>query len=83
MTTETAAETPVRYGWNQPICERDWFDQRSIRANDGTFIGVRMPVRVREPDIETCAWCGSPTIFGAYLRADPTSVPNPKPRDDS
>jgi hypothetical protein len=40
----------------------------------GRLIGVKAPVRIVEPDLEWCCYCGSPTIFGAYLRANPDEM---------
>lgn len=72
--------------WNQPICEACWIDQRAVWVFDlnigaERLTAVTMPVRLLEPEIERCAWCGAPTIFGAYVRTDPTTVPYPAPDD--
>ena len=48
---------------NAPICERCWIERNSEWE----------PVRLTEPEIEMCNFCGSPTIFGAYVRAEVTS----------
>ncbi len=72
-----------RLSWTQPICERCWIEQES--ENDGKMITrIRVPVRVTEPEICQCSWCGKLTIFGAFKRADPATVPYPaeKPDDD-
>ena len=71
--------------WSQPICERCWIEAegeydltlRSDGVTAQTIVRLRMPVRVTDPQIETCAWCGAYTILGAYKRADPAMVPFP------
>lgn len=66
--------------WNQPICERDWIAQNAVwdpasgSRDSERLVSVNMPVRLREPELERCSWCGRPTIFGVYVRADPASV---------
>jgi hypothetical protein len=57
--------------WNQPICWRCWG-----RRNPG-----RVPVRVHPPVQEKCAYCGTPTISGIYVRDDPKLVPYRTPDD--
>jgi hypothetical protein len=76
-----------RYSWNQPICEKDWIDQRVVTTVvDGIEVVVDIPVPMRMVSehvaIERCSWCGEPTIFGAYVRADPATVPFPAPKVD-
>jgi hypothetical protein len=66
--------------WSQPICERDWIDQNSVEV-DGESL-IRVPVTLNEPHVEQCSFCGKPTIFGAYVRRDPTTVPFPATKDD-
>lgn len=53
--------------WTQPICDGCWIDQH----------GDRTPIRLREPDPERCAWCGTLTVSGIYVRANPGEVPYP------
>lgn len=43
---------------------------------------IQQPVRLLDPEAEQCAWCGDPTIFGAYCRAKRTDVPYPPREDD-
>lgn len=65
--------------WNQPICERDWVKQNARYNEDDVLTEIRMPYRLtsEHTEIERCAWCGEPTIFGVYVRADPDTVPYP------
>ncbi len=75
--------------WNQPICEVDWIEREGLFSPDEehpglvTLVGVREPIRIQRLadesplPIEQCAFCGKPTIFGVYVRADPKSVPYP------
>lgn len=65
--------------WSQPMCERCWIDAEGEFdldvLPDGTagqrLVQVRRPFVMVEPVLETCAWCGAPTIVGIYRRADP------------
>jgi hypothetical protein len=59
--------------WNQPICFRCW-DQRHPEG--------RVPVRATPPQQEKCAYCGTPTISGIYVRDDPATVKYPAPLVD-
>lgn len=47
---------------------------------DDHMVGVRKPVllRAEEATVERCAFCGEPTIFGCFVRADPATVPFPE-----
>ncbi len=70
--------------WNQPICERDWIERNSVWEEvpglpDGQarLVSIRQPVRLNEPEVERCSYCGGPTIFGAYVRDDPATAPYP------
>lgn len=76
-----------KLSWTQPICERCWIEAEGVWVSDiatGTesLSALRFPVRLTEPTIEVCAWCGQPTIIGAYKRADPRSVPFPAREGD-
>ena len=55
--------------WNQPICNACWTRRHP----------ERMPVRVRERTVETCAYCGRETDSGIYVRDNPDRVPYPQP----
>lgn len=67
--------------WTQPICEMCWvqrcIDEGKAYWEDGDLY-VKQAVRLREPHDEVCAWCGEHTLYGAYVRADPKSVPYPR-----
>lgn len=54
--------------WTQSIC-RSCFGER----NPG-----RRPVRIIDPDTETCCDCGQSTDGGIYIRADPATVAHPR-----
>jgi hypothetical protein len=71
-----------KLSWDNPICERCWIEAEGIWIADAlsareALSSVRLPVRVKEPVIERCSWCGDPTIFGVYKRADPRALPFP------
>lgn len=74
----------AKMSWTQPICEKDWIAQNSTWNEDNTeMTGVKIPVRVTNIDtVETCAWCGDPTIMGIYVREDPTKVEFPAFEDE-
>lgn len=54
--------------WTQPICDICW-----VGLNP-----ERHPIRVTEPEVETCAFCGNQTYVDIYIRVDPRTVPYPK-----
>jgi hypothetical protein len=56
------------YSWTQPICDGCWLQRWP----------ERVPVRLREPDREQCAICGSATESGIYCRIDPATVAFPR-----
>lgn len=60
--------------WTQPICNRCW-PAFSAGAHQGRVI---VPTRLREPEPETCAFCGAATRSGIYVRANPQMVPHPR-----
>lgn len=62
------SDSSVRYSWNQPICEQDWL----LRYPH------RVPVRIKDAEEETCAYCGKVTDSGIYVREDPNEVRFPK-----
>jgi hypothetical protein len=53
--------------WTQPVCTTCWDDEHPFRH----------PVRIANPDTETCCYCGTPTTSGIYVRVDPDTVPHP------
>ena len=57
--------------WNQPICEACW-----SRRCPG-----RIPVRIADASVETCAYCGLETDSGIFVREHPDSVPFPRQED--
>lgn len=66
--------------WNQPQCEACWIDQNTYLDPERGVV-VRVPYLLRQPRPEQCAWCGTDTIIGLYVRADPNEVPYPAPDD--
>jgi hypothetical protein len=50
-----------RVTWNAPVCDDCWAQE----------YGYREPVRVRQPNEEVCALCGTPNRSGIYLRMAP------------
>jgi hypothetical protein len=65
----------------QAICEADWIN-RSAKWDGNRLTSLQMPVRLADPEIEQCAWCGEPTILGAYVRVETATVPHPTIKDD-
>lgn len=57
--------------WTQPMCMPCW-----VRDH-----GARQPHTHREPTVERCCKCGTPTQSGIYVRLDPTRVPYPSEED--
>jgi ribosome-binding protein aMBF1 (putative translation factor) len=62
----------AEYTWNQPMCDACWRRER----------GERTPVRVRESELEQCAFCGFGTSSGIYVRQDPLTVKYPRIKED-
>jgi hypothetical protein len=50
--------------WIHSICEDCYEEQEPGRK----------PVRVREPEEETCCFCGKPTTDGIFYRFDPSKL---------
>jgi hypothetical protein len=61
------------HGWTHPQCERCWLGQNTKVVNDHD-LSVRLPVRMKDPEVEYCCWCGALTIFGVYVRQDPQGL---------
>jgi hypothetical protein len=57
----------TRLSFTQPACDGCW---------SGRYPG-RQPVRLKEPETETCCFCGAQTQAGIYVRVDPATVPSP------
>ena len=66
--------------WNQPQCESCWIDDNTeeVEENGSFMLKIRQPVRMQDATVEVCSWCGELTIFGIYVRANPSDVPFPK-----
>jgi hypothetical protein len=64
--------------WNQAICERCWINKNTDHDQYGNPY-IRMPVTINREytEVERCAYCGLPTIFGCFVRANPATVPYP------
>lgn len=66
--------------WTQSCCERCWIEDHYEIKNVGdgeTDVRIRLPVVLKDPEIETCCKCGEPTIMGLYIRVDPNTVKFP------
>lgn len=61
-----------RYSWSQAICDPCWESRNP----------VRVPVRLKQPEVEDCAYCGESTTSGIYVRDDPANVNFPRLKDD-
>lgn len=81
----------MRFSWTQPICERCWINSEGTwephpEGGPGAerLVDIRRPVTLTADviEVERCAWCGHPTIFGAYKRANPQDVPYPRPEKE-
>lgn len=66
--------------WAQPCCEKCWIEDNMTINEDGE-ISLRYPMMLRDPEPETCCYCGDYTIIGVYIRADPDKVPYPTRED--
>lgn len=66
-------------GWTQAICERDWI-ARNAEWDGGKLVSIRRATTIRDPEspVEQCCYCGEPTIWGAFIREDPATVPFPR-----
>ena len=60
----------VSWGWTRPCCLVCWHE---------SYPGQK-PVRRRATDSQTCAWCAASTVSGIFIRADPHTVPYPRPK---
>jgi hypothetical protein len=68
--TAACSQRP-RYSWTQAICEMCW-----TMKEPG-----RVPIKLRIPDAEKCAYCGEDTDAGIYVRDDPMNVQFPREKD--
>lgn len=55
---------------NLPCCERCWIERHTTYHAKTQEMQVRQPVRMKEPELETCGFCGQPTISGIFVRAE-------------
>lgn len=56
-----------------PVCERCWIDREATWDEQGDLemlVGLRLPVRLLEPELERCHFCGAPTFIGVYQRVE-------------
>ena len=58
-------------GWTHSCCEACWFRREGTFDEQDRLLELRRPVRVAEPELEVCCFCGQATIFGVYVRAAP------------
>lgn len=70
-----ASSTPATLSWTQPICERCWILRDESYTSDDA---LKMPIRLKDPELEFCSYCGLITFVGIYIRDDPANVPFPK-----
>ena len=63
--------------WNQPICDGCWPLRLLFRGE-----AWKPPVKVKDADWETCAYCGRRTASGIYVREHPDKVPYPAVEGD-
>ena len=63
--SETTDGKPL--SWTQPICDECFLERRP----------GRVPVRLLEPNEETCVDCGHPTHSGIYYRVYPATASYP------
>jgi len=56
---------------NTPVCEACWIHREATwDENDSdVLIGLRLPVRVVDLELEQCGFCGKPTFIGIFQRA--------------
>jgi hypothetical protein len=52
---------------NHSICDDCWLKRNSYIGPDGAM--VRVPVRITEPELEICCYCGIRNRDGIYVRA--------------
>lgn len=73
----------TRPSWTQPLCDPCWADDYGIVNDDGDVVGLsRLPVRLVDPDPQTCCRCGRSTSGGIYVRVDPKTVSFPRVETD-
>lgn len=65
--------------WTHSCCERCWIEREgewrpAPEVGGDVLVSIRRPVRIREPDLEQCCFCGAPTIIGIYVMHDPKEL---------
>ena len=58
---------PQPYSWTQPCCTNCWFLDHPDR----------FPVRIKDPEVETCVHCNRMTLSGIFVRINPNKAPYP------
>ncbi len=61
----------VNYSFTQASCDECFYNQHP----------ERYPVRIIDPDVEVCCFCGTVTRSGIYIRVDPSTVEYPTPEE--
>lgn len=67
--------------WNHACCEACWIDREGewVDAADGyqRLVSVRIPTTLVADarTLERCCFCSKPTIFGCYVRSNPSETP--------
>jgi hypothetical protein len=52
--------------WTHSICVKDFEDLTGKSAESA--------VRMKDPELEVCCFCGKDTISGIYIRHDPSKL---------
>lgn len=73
--TLTVKGTQLMSSYTHPQCEACWIQAETTTGSDGNPV-IRRPQRVVDAYIETCCYCGKPTIVGIYRRAKPEDLAN-------
>jgi len=60
--------------WNHSCCESCWFAREGTYDDQGRLVELRQPVRIAQPSLEVCCFCGQATIFGVFVRAAPMEL---------
>jgi hypothetical protein len=73
---------------NSPVCEACWVAREATwdeNPDMDILIGLRLPVRIIEPELEQCGICGAPTFIGVYQRLPRSEAPHfvDPPEDES
>lgn len=68
MLAVRMAEVLVSAFCDAAQCEACGVEANAVFDDDNRLVELRIPVRLVEPVVEQCAWCGCATIFGVYVR---------------